>query len=530
MELSKNREDLQKWFLDMQNISLNQAYSDIKDYVYYFLNIESEKPNNRNFSQYLTQKIAPNFFSRPIDCPGILDHIANVTLLNILLRKYEFDFPFHTAEIGNLDKYFNVAKLLDTLCEFKCRFAKQVLFVKSLERCLDEDLSNRKYNFQLELSPKIRKEIFSNLDGLRNDEFNSISEVLAGIGSFFNTPVKNIRCMPKHAAILLKAALPCWIFLALNLPSNEIPTEEKINRLLNARTPEEGRKRYPAIDKFLKPLCAAFHLYLETRAGKSFANSVIEKYELSDYIASDQKTDQLLLQSQNKFMKVVIQSILERQGKPVLRGWAQRDIGTSAFDRQLQPYAGIINSTKADEDEFSRFIKMTSAIMNHMGKKDNTSIQTIHRYLEIYQAISTVKCCTVDGNKNFHANETFNLILFECITGLITWADFELRCPTSFYLPLLSDEVLYALTVKPKEARDTNPFYRLHSKDPITSHLNELRFYESDLDVLNWLRGELLCTVDYSEIKENLKQLDPMAGHLKALLSLTSPLPEFFDA
>ena len=86
------------------------------------------------------------------------------------------------------------------------------------------------------------------------------------------------------------------------------------------------------------------------------------------------------------------------------------------------------------------------------------------------------------------------------------------------------------MTGKPKEARDTNPFYRLHSKDPITSHLNELRFYESDLDVLNWLRGELLCTVDYSEIKENLKQLDPMAGHLKALLSLTSPLPELFDA
>ena len=514
----------------MQDISLNQAYNDIKNYVCCFLNTESKKPDNGNFSQCFTPKIPPNFFSRPIDCPEILDHIANVTLLNILLRKYEFDFPFHTAEIDNLDKYFNVAKLLDILCEFKCRFAEQVLFVKSLERCLDEDLSDRRYNFQLELSPKIRKAIFSNLDGLRNDEFNSISEVLAGIGLFFNAPVKNIRCVPKHAAILLKAALPCWIFLALNLPSNEMPTEEKINRLLNARTPEEGRKRYPAIDKFLKPLCAAFHLYLETRAGKSFANSVIEKYELSDYIASDQKTDQLLLQSQNKFMKVVIQSILERQGKPVLRGWAQRDLGTSSFDRQLQPYAGIINSTKADEDEFSRFIKMTSAIMNHMGKKDNTSIQTIHRYLDVYQAISTVKCCTVAGNKSFHANETFNLILFECITGLITWANFELRCPTSFYLPLLSDEVLYALTGKPKEARDTNPFYRLHSKDPITSHLNELRFYESDLDVLNWLRGELLCTVDYSEIKENLKQLDPMAGHLKALLSLTSPLPELFDA
>lgn len=62
LEPSKNREDLQKWFLDMQNISLNQAYSDIKDYVYYFLNIESKKPNNRNSPQYLTQKIAPNFF------------------------------------------------------------------------------------------------------------------------------------------------------------------------------------------------------------------------------------------------------------------------------------------------------------------------------------------------------------------------------------------------------------------------------------------------------------------------------------
>lgn len=280
------------------------------------------------------------------------------------MRKYEFDFPFHTAEIGNLDKYFYVAKLLDILCEFKCRFAEQVLFVKSLECCLDEDLSDRRYNFQLELSPQIRKEIFSNLDGLRNDELNSISEVLAGIGLFFNTPVKNIRCMPKHAAILLKAALPCWIFLALNLPSNEMPTEEKINRLINARTPEEGRKRYPAIDKFLKPLCAAFHLYLETRAGKSFANSVIEKYELSNYIASDQKIDQLLLQSQNKFMKVVFQSALERKNKPVLRGWAQRDLGTSAFDRQLQPYAGIINSTEDGKDEFSRFIKMTSAIMN----------------------------------------------------------------------------------------------------------------------------------------------------------------------
>lgn len=527
MEQSTNKENLQKWFHIMGDIGLDCAYNAAKNSVNCF---SEGKGLQLSFDGIFEcdgckkqKNFFINFFSKPVHYPETLDHIVNITLLNIFLREYEFDFPFSTVKVGELNQYFKTDKLFDILCEFKQRLAEQVLFLKFLECCLDSDPADARYDFQLELSPKAEKVIFSNLDGISNDD---IHNVLDGIKLFFNTSVKNIRCIPKHAAILLKVALPCWIFLALNLPSNEMPTENKISRLLKATTPEEGQKQYPAINKFLKPLCAAFYLFLEGRAGKSFAKSIVEKYELSEYISSNYEADQLLLRSQNKFVKAALQSALKRKNKPVLRGWAQRDFGTTAFDRQLQPYAA---STDSPEDEFSRFIKMAFMTMDHLDCKSGENIQSTYRHLNLYQTIvSSVKCYIVNSRR-FHANETLNLILLECITGLITLANFESRCPNSFYLPPLSDDTLCDLTGKPKEGRDTNPFYRLNANDPLTKHLNKLCFYENDLAILDWLRRELLYTLDHSEVADKLNQIDPMAGYLKTLLALTSPLPKTVD-
>lgn len=530
MDDTNGKKTLQKWLRSKQKSGLRSFYKKAQKNLLARPEHGNLRPNCAEafeISTHESQKIFCDFFSVPIYCPETLNSLTNILLLNFFFKKYEFEFSISTAKIGELNQYFKALvplediKLLDVLYEFKQQFAEQVLFLKFLECCLDEEPSDRRFEFQLELSPRAEKIISSNLDSISNDD---IHNVLDGIKLFFNTSEKNIRCIPKHASILLKSALPCWIFLALNLPSNEMPTENKISRLLKAATPEEGRKQYPAIDKFLKPICAAYYLYLDSRAGKPYADSVVEKYGLSDYIPGPYEADQILLQSQNKFVKAAIQSTLKRKNKPVLRGWTQRDHGTYAFDRQLQSYAV---STDLPEDEFDRFMKMALKVMDPLNNDD---IQSVYRHLILYQTIvSSVKCYTVDGKK-FHANETLNLILFEYITGFVTLANFGSACPNSFYIPPLSDAALFDLTGTSKEERTANPFYRLNANNPLTKHLNELYFYENDLAAIDRLRKELLHMLDISKVVDKLNQIDPMAGHLNALLALTSPLPKTVDA
>ena len=144
----------------------------------------------------------------------------------------------------------------------KQELLEQALFLKYLPTCLDTDpfaCCNNLYFDCEEFSPDVLRSVTM----FRRTSKENVQSLLDGIALFLKTPVEKIPCMPRHAAILLKMATPCWIFWGLNLPNKDQPTQRRIERFLSPRSQSSSLTEHSSLDRVLK--CFVLRLKLSGR-------------------------------------------------------------------------------------------------------------------------------------------------------------------------------------------------------------------------------------------------------------------------
>lgn len=503
----KDADNLRKWLRKRRNSKLFLIYAKACRY----LNAQNLSPNIPRSTAFAVTSPTKKFFDAPVELPGELDNVINSILLFCLCSERR------DMKISQLAKESQLIhkELVDDLCRMKQELIEQALFLRFLTSCLDNDpYASHDSTFNLYYDCEdLPPDTLEAITAIGKITAESLQSLLDGIALFLQTPVEQISCMPRSAAILLKMTAPCWIFLGLNLPEKEKPAYGRISHLLSLAPQSKQSSTYPALNRILKCLCTAFKNCLAACGGSEFADAMIQRYELSSYV--DEK---MLSDIQGSFIRASIDWVSTQKPTAVKRALSRRDPDHTHFDRRH--YLSKIDDPK----EYMQYLlnEAIACIPAHSGPQ----IKKNFVYLRIFQMILSsiqVKDDDPDRRKTLrYANyKTFNFLLFEHITRLSTIAirGFgSCNSPNSFFFPPEITQDYDSL--EPSVPFKINPFYT-PKKSPLDS-VNNLEFDLERFHSVQRLRALLFYRLPASGSKGEVQSMQKYLDKLFSVRPLIS--------
>ena len=371
-----------------------------------------------------------------------------------------------------------------------------------------------------------------------------VQSLLDGIALFLKTPVEKIPCMPRHAAILLKMAVPCWIFLGLNLPNKDQPTQRRMERFLSSTSQSSSLTEHSSLDRVLKCFCTAFKSCLAVCGGPAFSDVIMKKYSLTDYV--DEK---ILLGVRCAFIRASMSWVSSPTAKKAKRALDKRDVPDICFDKKLplsekesseeasdeaSEEASDEASEKAFNEAFKEYIQVLfDEALNCIPARSGPQIEKNFAYLSIFQKILSSIHVKAEETEDFEpffyrANETFNFLLFEHITHLTSIAvrGFgSCNSPNSFFFPpeITSECILSEYEFPSK----VNPFYT--PKEDFRDFVNNLQFDLDRFYTIRHLRMLLSHQLNPPDVKTSWGEVQSMQNYLERLFHVYPLITIFAD-
>ena len=539
----KSIENLRNWLRERRNKQLDRAYRDARRYL--GIPVLSQNFSSDSASSVTgTEKI---FFAASSYTFEDLDNAINSTLL-FCLRPECAD-----KKISQLTdkKWWAHSDQLADLWRMKQELLEQALFLKYLPACLDTDpfaCCNNLYFDCEEFSPDVLRSVTM----FRRTTKERVQSLLDGIALFLKTPVEKIPCMPRHAAILLKMAAPCWIFLGLNLPNKDQPTQRRMERFLSSTSQSSSLTEHSSLDRVLKCFCTAFKSCLAVCGGPAFSDVIMKKYSLTDYV--DEK---ILLGVRCAFIRASMSWVSSPTAKKAKRALDKRDVPDICFDKKLplsekesseeasdeaseevsdeaskevsdeaseeaSEEASDEASEKAFNEAFKEYIQVLfDEALNCIPARSGPQIEKNFAYLSIFQKILSSIHVKAEETEDFEpffyrANETFNFLLFEHITHLTSIAvrGFgSCNSPNSFFFPpeITSECILSEYEFPSK----VNPFYT--PKEDFRDFVNNLQFDLDRFYTIRHLRMLLSHQLNPPDVKTSWGEVQSMQDYLGKL-------------